>query len=104
MPSISVQNCLECSISKQKLWGLANLAKSTLDISSQETSLSVLKGISHSPSDPGLQGHSPSLSRAPEISPQTHGALLVSKLDQGSLKSSPSAQDSEGASTSVQRT
>lgn len=60
-------------------------------------------GLFHLPSVPGLQGHFPSLSKAPSNSTYTQGALSISKSDPGTLKSFLSDQGSKGKFKSKQR-
>lgn len=106
LPSISVHKGLECFTSKQNTVGSCQYKQRSLghSVSSQHdqvSSLSVPNGLLHSPSDPGLQGHNLFLSRVSENLPHTPVDLLLSKSDLGPLKSSLSAQGSEGPSTSV---
>ncbi|XP_038168257.2 mucin-17-like [Arvicola amphibius] len=108
MPSISVQKALQCSSSEQKTVEPchSNQGPHGHSISSQEAqgpSLSVPKGLCYLPSVPGLQGHSPSLSKAPENSTYTQGDLSISKSELGDLKSSLSAKGSKGKAKCKQK-
>ena len=107
-PSISVQKDLQCSTSEQKTVEPCHSNKGPREhsISSQEAqgpSLSVPKGLCHLPSVPGLQGHSPSLSKAQENSTCTQGDLSIPKSDLGVLKSSLSAKGSKGKAKCKQK-
>ncbi|XP_057616584.1 mucin-17-like [Chionomys nivalis] len=100
-PSISVQKAPQCSTSEQRTVEHCHSNQGPREhfISSQEAqgpSLSFPKGLCHLPSVPGLQEHSPSLSKAPENSTYTQGDLSISKSDLGALKPSLSAKGSKG--------
>ncbi|XP_041910283.1 mucin-12-like [Arvicola amphibius] len=108
MPSISVQKAPQYSTSEQKSVEPCHSNQGTREhsISSKESqgpSLSVPGGLCHLPSVLGLQGHSPSLSKAPENSSYTQGDLSVSKSDLGVLKPSLSAKESIGEAKCKQK-
>lgn len=104
-PSISVQKTLKCSTDDQGTVESCQYTKGHTrhSISSQKAqgpSLSTHKALVCSPSAPGLQGISSSLSSAPELFPYAQGDLSLWKSDFRTTQPPLNYKGSKGKSTS----